>query len=76
MKIYKKQHELCPKCGYKGHSSTLMGYVLDMNKKEEYKNLNICVCLKCGNRHTYHERISRKNLLIEKFKKLKERIWK
>jgi len=55
---YKKEHEVCPKCGDKGHSSTLMGYIMHSDKRNEYKDLNRCVCLKCGDQHTMHERIS------------------
>ena len=59
MKKYRKEHEFCPKCGAKGHSTTLMGYPL---KDVDYKDLNICVCSNCGDKHTAHERISLKEL--------------
>ena len=64
---YHKLHELCPKCGHKAHSVTLMGYILNSDKKEEYKDFNDCVCANCGNRHKVHERMSSRKLLIEKF---------
>lgn len=60
MKAYRAQHELCPKCGSKNHESTLMGFVLNMDMKDEYKDLNRCKCMNCGDTHTAHERISRK----------------
>lgn len=56
---YKKDHEACPKCGHTGHSSTLVGYVLDLNNKESYKDGNQCVCSNCGDKHIYHDRISK-----------------
>lgn len=65
-KEYHEKHKLCPKCGALQHSTTLAGYILNPNKKEEYKDLNDCVCSKCGNRHTEHDRIS-----VEQFNELK-----
>ena len=58
MTKYNKEHEVCPKCGEKSHSTTLMGYILNSEKREEYKDLNTCVCSKCKDRHSAHERIS------------------
>lgn len=58
MRKYRKVHKVCPKCGAEQHSTTLCGYVLNLEKKEEYKDLNNCSCLKCGDHHTAHERIS------------------
>jgi transcription elongation factor Elf1 len=58
MKKYHKEHEVCPKCGHKQHSTTLIGYPLFSDKREEYKDLNSCVCSNCGDKHTAHERIS------------------
>ena len=57
MKKYHKQHECCPKCGNKQHTTTLVGYVLNWNKKEEYRDMNRCKCLKCGDKHSTHDRI-------------------
>lgn len=58
MAKYRTEHEVCPKCGEKGHSTTLMGYPLHSDRREEYKDLNTCVCSKCKDRHSAHERIS------------------
>jgi len=69
MDTYKKQHKVCPKCGSTGHSTTLMGYILNSDKREEYKDLNSCVCSECGDKHTAHDRIS-----IELFNELKGKI--
>ena len=57
MEEYYKQHECCPKCGSDDHISTLVGYVLNMDRKEEYKDLNKCECLKCGDKHSAHDRV-------------------
>lgn len=55
---YRQKHKLCPKCGGTGHSVTLAGYILDIDRKEDYKDLNNCFCGACGNSHTVHDRIS------------------
>lgn len=57
MEEYYKQHECCPKCGQEEHSSTLVGYVFDHNKKDEYKDMNRCECMNCGDNHSIHDRI-------------------
>lgn len=57
MKKYHKQHKYCPKCGGEQHTTTLVGYVLDWDKKEEYKDMNICECMKCGDKHSTHDRV-------------------
>jgi len=57
MSQYNKDHEVCPKCGTKEHTTTLMGYILDMDNKEKYKDLNNCKCSNCGDVHTCHERV-------------------
>jgi hypothetical protein len=57
MKKYRKQHEVCPKCGAKEHITTLMGYPMYSDRREEYKDLNSCLCV-CGDVHSCHDRIS------------------
>ena len=54
MNQYDIDHALCPKCKSKGHSSTLVGYILDMANKDDYKDLNRC---SCGDTHTTHDRV-------------------
>ncbi len=66
---YHKKHECCPKCGSKEHWTTLMGYPLVSGKEDEYKDLNSCTCLKCGNIHSAHDRISQEDVDIISFKK-------
>lgn len=58
MSDYHIAHEACPQCGETSHMSTLVGYVLNMEHKEDYKNLNRCTCDNCGDIHTCHERVS------------------
>lgn len=57
MKEYAKKHVCCPKCGSTQHISTLVGYALDLDKKDEYKNLNICSCTSCEDEHSKHDRV-------------------
>lgn len=66
MAKYRKKHEVCPKCGERGHLTTLMSFIMYSDRRDEYKNLNACECSECGDRHTAHDRIS-----IEDFEKLK-----
>lgn len=58
MNQYRKDHALCPKCKSSTHSSTLAGFIFYADKADEYKDLNNCVCSRCGDRHTTHERVS------------------
>lgn len=60
MKKYEKQHKLCPKCGSKEYTTTLISYPLYSDRREEYKDLNSCWCCECGHIHIYHDRISKK----------------
>ncbi len=60
---YDLDHALCPKCGSKDHMSTLMGFALNMDNKEAYRNLNRTTCSNCGHVCTAHDRIS-----VEQFK--------
>ena len=53
---YEEDHQYCPKCGSELYSTTLTGYVLDMNNKESYKDENECTCDECGDVHITHER--------------------
>lgn len=58
MNQYRKDHALCPKCRHSAHMSTLVGYAYVAENKENYKDLNDCVCSVCKDRHTVHERVS------------------
>lgn len=55
---YHHDHKYCPKCGSEAHSTTLMGYYLDLDNKADYKDLNRCTCGDCKDIHTMHERVS------------------
>ena len=57
MEKYRKDHEVCPVCGSNHYLTTLMGYMLNMNNKEAYKDLNNIVCQKCGFKGTAHDLI-------------------
>jgi len=63
MAVYKKAHEVCPKCGSTSHSTTFMGYIMDSSKRDEYKDLNNCVCSECKDLHTMHDRIGNEEFL-------------
>jgi len=58
MREYKRKHKYCPKCGAESHSSTLVGYIFNRDKMDEYKDKNYCVCQACGDNHVTHDRIS------------------
>lgn len=57
MKSYNDAHKCCPKCHSTSHSTTYVGYILHMDAKDDYKDLNKCVCSNCGSVHTTHERV-------------------
>lgn len=58
MKEYRLKHAVCKICGSKEYNTTLVGYMFDRTKPEEYKDNNRCTCMKCGNVSSHHERIS------------------
>ena len=55
---YKKKHSLCPKCKSKESEVTNVMYRMDLNKYEDYKDLNESICSNCKDVHTVHERVS------------------
>jgi len=57
MDKYQRDHECCPQCGSKAHIHTLVGYIVRMDKLDEYKDLNRCTCHSCGDIHTTHDRV-------------------
>lgn len=61
-KHYKEDHKYCPNCGSIECSTTLAGYIVNMDKLDEYKDLNKCQCLNCKDIHLRHDRISLGNL--------------
>lgn len=66
MKSYDENHKYCPYCNSDEYRTTLLGYILNLNKKNEYKDLNRCTCLKCGSSHTKHDRISLREVNLKK----------
>jgi hypothetical protein len=66
MKKYRSAHEACPRCGDTSYSTTLIGYPLVAGHEDEFKDLNICICTNCKDRHTGHERISKKEFKLKK----------
>lgn len=73
IKEYNRKHNVCPECGGRNGSITLVGYILNLDKKEEYKDLNRFTC-NCGHQCTKHDLISKEDFLrkkrIEKLDKL------
>lgn len=59
MSEYESKHEACPKCGSLAYSTTLMGFVVNMDNKESYKDRNTCTCMDCGDRHIMHDRVNK-----------------
>ena len=57
MTQYNKDRQCCPNCGSRKHTVTLMGYVFNAEKPDEYKDKNTCVCLTCKDTHVFHDRI-------------------
>jgi transcription elongation factor Elf1 len=54
---YNSKRLYCPKCGSSKHMCTMMGFLWNNDKPEEYKDLNKCTCEKCGDKHVYHDRV-------------------
>lgn len=57
-KKYDEEHKYCPNCGSEDCYQTLVGYILDLDHPEDYKDENQCGCNSCGHRHTVHERVA------------------
>lgn len=57
MKKYNTEHAACPKCSSVLHSTTLVGYILNLDNPDNYKDENICVCQVCRDRHIAHDRV-------------------
>ena len=57
MEWYENEHALCPKCGSSEYSTTLVGFNLDFNNLEDFKDLNNCTCIDCNDTHKRHSRV-------------------
>jgi hypothetical protein len=71
---YNRQRLNCPVCGHTTYTSTLMGYTLNWDDKDNYMDLNRCVCTNCGDNHTFHERINITGNRKRKINKIKRLI--
>jgi hypothetical protein len=60
LKKYNEEHLCCPNCGSELHSTTLIGFVMDINNPELYKDKNKCKCCECGDNHITHDRVPKK----------------
>ena len=61
MENYRKQHRVCPKCGSKHYSTTLVGFAYNCEHPETYKDLNSVTCYVCGWRGVRHELVPEKD---------------
>jgi Zn-finger nucleic acid-binding protein len=48
IEIYTDNHKRCPNCDGTWLNQTLVGYVFNVAKPEEYKDENRATCLACG----------------------------
>ncbi len=71
---YNSQHTSCPKCGSVEHSTTLMGYIPDLNNLKDFKDRNLCTCIKCGDKHYTHDRVSKADIRDGKIDRLLDEI--
>ena len=44
MEKYHKEHAVCPKCGSKHYTHTIVGYIYDSTHPENYKDKNSVTC--------------------------------
>lgn len=56
-KEYKKEHAACPTCGGTSGAITLAGYILNLDEKENYKDLNNFTCSSCGDTCSIHQKV-------------------
>jgi hypothetical protein len=48
MNEYNRLHSHCPECGSTSNVQTLLAFILNLSKKEEYVDRNGCTCCGCG----------------------------
>lgn len=65
---YHKDRACCPVCGSKTYTTTLVGYTLNVDSPELYKDENDCTCHDCGDKHIYHDRVPMKRKWLNKNK--------
>lgn len=54
---YDLNHSCCPKCFSKEYITTMVGYAVNLDDKESYKDKNACQCCNCGDTHITHDRV-------------------
>lgn len=57
MKKYEDDHRCCPNCGSDSYKTTYLVYILDTSNTKDYKDMNTCICNKCGDVHKKHDRV-------------------
>jgi hypothetical protein len=60
MKKYHRSHACCPNCGSNKMRTSLKGYALHMDHKEDYKDINSVYCEKCGYKGISHDLVPKK----------------
>ena len=63
MAEYRKQHRVCPKCGLRNYTMTLVGYRFDERHPEDYKDRNTCCCNNCGWGGIVHDLVPEKETI-------------
>lgn len=69
-KEYNAARLFCPKCGSNSYTTTLVGYILDYEKPEDYKDRNMCTCEKCGDKHIFHDRVNEHYIRMKKLEEV------
>lgn len=52
---YNRLHAVCPVCGCDHYSCTLVGYIVNMDHPETYKDRNSIECMGCGFKVIVHD---------------------
>lgn len=55
MDDYLKKHAVCPECGSRNFSTTLVGFIVNLEHPEEYQDKNSVHCHSCGWKGIRHE---------------------
>jgi len=74
MDEYNEKHKYCLVCGSTGYSTTLTGYIINMDNKDSYEDRNRCICSNCGDIHSFHDRVSKQHLRKYKINEILNKI--
>lgn len=55
IKKYNEEHSRCPMCHSKNLMQTLLGFIYDEDRPEEYKDENAVRCCDCGWKGIVHD---------------------